>query len=35
MLWDKGIKEFAAAQLLKENYFGKVFFLALWDGRFR
>jgi hypothetical protein len=27
MLWDKGIKEFvAAAQLLKENYFGKVFF---------
>jgi hypothetical protein len=35
MLWDKGIKEFvAAASIIKENYFGKVF-SALWDGRFR
>jgi hypothetical protein len=28
MLWDKGIKFVAAAQLLKENYFGKVFQLC-------
>jgi hypothetical protein len=32
MLWDKGIKEFvAAAQLLKENYFGKVFSFVGWS----
>jgi hypothetical protein len=34
MLWDKGIKDLFAAQLLKENYFEKSF-SALWDGRFR